>query len=306
MHTGISCLLAAVSTALMLAGCASAPARRVIDDAPFSSEAELPRLEALVFKSNGSTIYGQILVPSSAFKAPRPCAVLCHGFAGFTRWDDVAHDLCRAGIAVVIPHHRGAWGSEGEYSVTGCIEDAENLAQWTMSPSFAEKYGTATNSVFLIGHSMGGNSVLNAAAKVPGVKGVALIAPCDIGYMAGVKTKRDMHMFLVGEGLHALRCKSDKAVVEDIYENASTMRFEKVAKSLPCKGVFLATGVYDKTVPQIPLVDFWSELPDAVTRRVRKSYRAGHGLMGCRRDLAADLADFILAKDEQPTSKTGR
>ena len=107
----------------------------------YASEAELPRIEALAFKSEGCLIYGQILVPSAKFAAPRPCAIFCHGFAGFTRWDDVAHDLCRAGIVVVIPHHRGAWGSEGEYTVSGCIRDAENLTAWTMSRETASKYG---------------------------------------------------------------------------------------------------------------------------------------------------------------------
>ena len=85
-----------------------------------------------------------------------PCAIICHGFAGFTRWDDVAHDLCRAGIVVIIPHHRGAWGSEGDYLVTGCIRDAEELAKWASSAAFVHQYGTDASAVYLIGHSMGG------------------------------------------------------------------------------------------------------------------------------------------------------
>ena len=140
-------------------------------DENYASEAELPRIDALMFKSEGSHVYGQVLVPSAKFAGARPCVILCHGFAGFTRWDDVAHDLCRAGVAVVIPHHRGAWGSEGEYTVTGCIRDAENLARWAMSAETAAKYGLDTNAVYLVGHSMGGNSVVNAAARLEGGAG---------------------------------------------------------------------------------------------------------------------------------------
>ena len=91
--------------ALCLCGCVDCGRSGDLD---YASRDELPRLEALVFKSEGSDIYGQVLVPSPKFKGLRPCAIVCHGFAGFTRWDDVAHDLCRAGIVVVIPHHRGA------------------------------------------------------------------------------------------------------------------------------------------------------------------------------------------------------
>ena len=102
----VNILLAAVG--LCLCGCVDCGAFRGLD---YADRGELPRLDALALDSDGSAIYGQVLVPSSKFERPRPCAIICHGFAGFTRWDDVAHDLCRAGIVVVIPHHRGAWGS---------------------------------------------------------------------------------------------------------------------------------------------------------------------------------------------------
>ena len=281
--------IAIIAMAAILCGCQTG-----FTDGSYSTEAELPRLDALVFNSNGSKIYGQVLVPSSQFGSRRPCAVLCHGFAGFTRWDDVAQDLCRAGIVVVIPHHRGAWGSEGEYTVSGCIRDAESLAAWAMGADFAAKYGADANAVYLIGHSMGGNSVINAAARINAVKGVALIAPCDIGFMARRMSKNKMLSFLNGEGLTVLRRASDEAVVDDIYANAEAMRFTNAAKLLVGKKVFLATGEYDTTVPSEPLEAFWAALPENAGVRVRKAYRCGHSMMGFRRDLAVALADFIL------------
>lgn len=260
----------------------------------FKTKAELPWLDALAFESDGSMIYGQVLVPSARFGASRPCVIFCHGFAGFTRWDDVAHDLCRSGIAVVIPHHRGAWGSEGEYTVTGCIRDAENLARWAMSPDFAKKYGVDANAIYLAGHSMGGNSVVNAAKRVGGVKGVALVAPCDIGFMAQSMGRDELKRFLVGEGMLVLRRASDDSIVDDIIENADTMRFTRAADSLAGKKVFLATGAYDDTVPLEPLDAFWTELGDGGAR-FRREYRTGHSIMGARIALAEDLKTFIGA-----------
>ena len=259
-----------------------------------AAEADLPRLEALVFKVDGDTLYGQILVPSPRFGEKRPCAILCHGFAGFTRWDDVAHDLCRAGIAVVIPHHRGAWGSEGEYTVSGCVRDAEALAEWAMGAEFSARYRTDPAAVYLVGHSMGGNSALNAARKLDGLRGVALVAPCDIGSMAAAMPKEAMAEFLAGEGLHVLRRKSDEAVVDDIYAHAEAMRFAEAAPALAAKKVFLATGEYDAVVPSAPLDAFWTALGgDSATHR-RASYPASHSLMGVRRRFAQDLSGFIL------------
>jgi len=279
--------------ALCLCGCVDCGS---FCDLDYADRTELPRLDALALNSDGSAIYGQVLVPSSKFEGPRPCAIICHGFAGFTRWDDVAHDLCRAGIVVVIPHHRGAWGSEGEYTVSGCIRDAENLAAWAMSRETSSKYGIDPKAIYLVGHSMGGNSVINAAARDARIRGVAMIAPCDIGYMAERMTKKELTAFLVGEGLHVLHRKSDEAVVEDIRTNARAMRFANAAKSVGGRKLFLATGDYDAVVPPEPLDALWQQLPNDSKRHVRIRYRADHSLMGVRRALAKALSDFMLEK----------
>lgn len=284
---------AALIAAVAFAGCVG-PGR--VDDGVYCTRSELPRLEALAFDVNGDAIYGQILVPSSKFGEGRPCAIICHGFAGFTRWDDVAHDLCRAGIVVVIPHHRGAWGSEGEYKVTNCIEDAANLARWAMGEEFAAKFGSATNEVYLVGHSMGGNSALNAAAALPGVRGVALIAACDIGNMAQGMTREALHDFLVGEGLHVLRRESDDAVVDDIEANAERMRFVNFGNAFDGRKVFIATGDYDNVVPSDSINALGEMLTPRCAAFVRKTYRAEHSLLGFRRELTADLLDFIGEK----------
>lgn len=290
---------ALVSFAL-LAGCASVRTASRTDrfvelaGGTCENEENLPRLDALAFAVDGSRIYGQILVPSPRFSSKRPCAIICHGFAGFTRWDDVAHDLCRAGIAVIIPHHRGAWGSEGEYTVSGCIRDAEMLAAWAMGADFAEKYNTDTNAIYVIGHSMGGNSAVNAASRLDGIRGIALVAPCDIGYMASKKSRKEMTEFLNGEGLQVLKRKSDGAVVDDIYDNADAMLFTKAAKSLAHRKVLLATGDYDTVVPSEPLDEFWVRLGGDGAGHVRKRYHASHSMMGSRQELAKDIIDLIL------------
>ena len=262
---------------------------------------DLPRLDALALDFDGCKIYGQILVPAKRFGDKRPCAIICHGFAGFTRWDDVAHRLCEAGVVVIIPHHRGAWGSGGEYTVSGCIDDAKRLVAFATAE--AEKYGIDRGKVYLIGHSMGGNSVVNAARSIPGVSGVALIAPCDIGYMAGTMTKKQMEAFLVGEGMHALKRKSDEAIVDDVYANAAEMRFPKAVQSLFGRKVFLATGDYDTVVPTAPLDEFWTALGGDSSCNIRKHYRTGHSIMGARRQLAKDLIGFIIGVNQTEESR---
>jgi hypothetical protein len=146
---------------------------------------------------------------------------------------------------------------------------------------------------------MGGNSVVNAAARLEGVRGVALVAPCDIGFMAQRMDREALKRFLTEEGMQVLRRTSDDSIVDDIFSNAAAMRFVRAAKSLGGKKVFLAIAEYDKTVPTEPLDEFWTKLGDGVDKR-RRTYRAGHSLMGARLVFAADLKNFILAT---PTHK---
>ncbi len=127
--------------AIMLAGCSNAPDAVLRQDRLFRDEAVLTSesisdYDALLFKSEGDEIYGQILKPDSSFGENRPCVLMIHGFAGFARFDDVGQALCRAGCVVLIPHHRGAWGSQGKYSISNCVQDVVNLVKGTSINSF--------------------------------------------------------------------------------------------------------------------------------------------------------------------------
>lgn len=72
----------------------------------------LPDYTTLDFVSNGSHIYGEIMWPSENYPKPHPCVIMLHGFPGTARNDDISHALCRIGCVVIVPHNRGAWGSE--------------------------------------------------------------------------------------------------------------------------------------------------------------------------------------------------
>ena len=76
--------------------------------------------------SGGSHLYGEIMWPDGSFAEGRPCVIVFHGYPGSARNDDISHALCRMGCVVMSPHHRGAWGSEGKYLLSHCIEDAVN------------------------------------------------------------------------------------------------------------------------------------------------------------------------------------
>ena len=289
-----------VLAAILLAGCAGTSPSRLKTENLFRDDSvrtskTVSDYDALVFKSGGSEIYGQILIPDRSFGGRRPCVLMFHGFAGFGRFDDVGQALCRTGCVVLIPHHRGAWGSQGKYSVSNCVQDAAGLVKYVKSPEFQKKYGTDPDAVFLIGHSMGGNTVLNAAAEVPGVRGIVLLAPCDIGTMYRQMPKDKMKFFMVDNGLEVLRTDGFEAVYSDLGRHAEQYAFPNAAKNLKNVRLFLVTGEWDTCISNDLLKVFYDAARSNKTLPSCsfKSYPARHGLMGVRTDLSKDIADFI-------------
>ena len=305
MKVFFSTLAGGMFAAVLLTGCASTPSpakparlntEYLFRDEPMKSSQPLSDYDALVFKSEGSEIYGQILKPQRAPWDRAPCVLMFHGFAGFGRFDDVGQALCRAGCVVLIPHHRGAWGSQGKYSVSNCVQDAAGLVKYVKSPEFQKKYHTDPDAVFLIGHSMGGNTVLNAAAGVPGVRGIVMLAPCDIGTMYRQMPKEKMKVFMVENGLEVLRTDGFEAVYADLGRHAEQYAFPNAAKKLKNVHLFLVTGEWDTCISNDLLKVFYAAVCGnrTVLLRTSKSYPAAHGLMGVRTELSRDIADFIL------------
>ena len=287
---------------VILAGCAGisdAPLKTgnlFREAGPLTSES-VADYDALVCKINGSEIYGQILIPNRSFGERRPCVLIFHGFAGFGRYDDVGQALCRAGCVVLIPHHRGAWGSKGKYSISNCVQDAAELVRHVKTPKFLAQYHIDPNAVFLVGHSMGGNTVLNAAAEGAGVRGIVMLAPCDIGTMFRRLTKDEMRKFMIENGLEILRTDGFDAVYDDLARHAAEYAFPKAAGKLKNVGLLLILGEWDTCISNdLPRV-FYSAARDnkSISPRSYRSYPSRHGLMGVRMQVSRDIAKFILA-----------
>ena len=300
-HTMMPVRFAALLSAILLAGCTNdsgAPLKteNLFRDGIVSTPETVADYDALILEVDGSEIYGQILIPDRSFGDKRPCVLIFHGFAGFGRFDDIGQALCRAGCVVLIPHHRGAWGSQGKYSISNCVRDAAAMIRHVKTPAFRAKYRIDPDAVFLIGHSMGGNTVLNAAASGAGVRGIVMLAPCDIGTTFKRMSKEEMRRFMVDNGLEVLRTDGFDAVYDDLARHASKYAFPNAAEKLGNVDLFLVTGEWDTCISNEPLESFYAAARGNSKLRScsRVSYKARHGLMGVRTQLSRDIADFIL------------
>ena len=115
---------------------------------------------------------GEIYLPSGIYDAPHPAVIICHGIPGINCNDDLAQALRRMGCVVIRLCHRGSWGSGGTYSFTHCIEDAVAACRWAREEG-ARLYHIDPDNVFLIGHSAGGSTAINASRRLPFLKGTA-------------------------------------------------------------------------------------------------------------------------------------
>ncbi len=177
-------MLKIISPLLLLvasfSGCAFAqqiPAAITTDPAPdkdFPAATESPDIV-----SHGTRLNAVFFIASG--RGPHPVVLLLHGFPGNEKNLDVAYSLRRAGWNVLFPHYRGAWGSAGNFSFSGSIEDTQAAVAFLRDPENAKKFRTDPHRIVLIGHSMGGFMAANAAAHDPDITALCMISAWNIG-----------------------------------------------------------------------------------------------------------------------------
>lgn len=256
--------------------------------------AALSDYHTLDIVSNNHHIYGEILWPDGEYSAPRPCVIMLHGFPGSARNDDIAHALCRIGCVVLVPHHRGAWGSEGKYLISNCIEDAGNLVAHAGSPEFCGKYNIDPNMIILLGHSMGANTALNAGKQIPHLRGIILIAPFDPTrcFYTG---KEEALLTLLKEG-KVLQSDGEACIYQDVAQHKEQMNFEIAFDQVKDKNILCLAGQYDSCAPISEMVQpLWDKLSQHTTHAVQelKIYPTEHGLLGRRISVITDIANFL-------------
>ena len=251
--------------------------------------------DMLCVKSGGAELYGEILWPDGGFQGPRPCVLLCHGYPGVARNDDLAAALRRVGCVVAVMHHRGAWGSQGKYLVSNCVEDAAVLAAYMRSPAFYKTYHTDPDALFLIGHSMGGSSVLQAARRIRGLRGLVLLTPYDpTAYLRQGREEALLPLLETGRILHS---DGLDVILRDMRAHVEEYPFAKAFSDVKDQNLLFITGTLDTIAPAWMVTPLWEQLAAHPTSAVQRLVElpAAHGLCGCR--IAASEAVAAVMDD---------
>lgn len=265
----------------------------LVSDFPCSSASDTAYCDPFVLDSHGSHIYGEVYVPDPSVSGPHPCICLFHGFPGFTNNDDLAQALRRTGCVVIRIHHRGAWGSEGYYSFTNNIEDAIGVVNWVLSPA-SDKYDIDPDNIFLAGHSMGGQTALNAARVLPQVRGTILIAPYNMAYC--FRTDRiDEFTELMKEGF-PLRLESPDSLFENASAHWQETDFEAAFEDVKEKNLLLIEAAYDTVASyEKNAQSFWERIEQHSGSACQDLVflEGTHSFCSCRIQLARTIAEWI-------------
>jgi pimeloyl-ACP methyl ester carboxylesterase len=252
---------------ILMAATASANAPIAFDPISVEPERDLDHsatIEELTFDSEGYKLTGLIYIANGP--GPHPTVVLLHGFPGNEKNLDIAQAARRAGFNVMFFHYRGAWGSEGNYSLLQVDRDAQRALQFLREPDNAARYRVNPKKLSVLGHSLGGYAALAAGSRDKEAICVGAISPVNLAlWQTGVATKdralqriidySDTLFMLRGFNSKALRVQMDATQAEKV----DTTLF---GPGMQGKSVFMVVGDEDNVTPADtmfkPVVDAYS------------------------------------------------
>ncbi len=262
-------------------------------ESDFESEGYFPEIQELNIISGGCRLYGYVLTPDKHYEKPYPTIIMSHGFPGYTTNNDLEFTLMRMGCVVIHMNHRGAWGSEGNYLFTNLRDDLIAIAKWVHNPAIAEQYDIDTKNIFLVGHSMGGMTVLNAAKELDFIKGVAAMAAYDIGGAFRFGLEKELFLMIETEG----QCLNMNSASE-VYENALNNRFELAVcnnyDKLLKHNVLLIEAKYDTVAPPDKMLRPLAEWLEKEGKKLEYAVISGnHSFIGQRMKLTETLGKWL-------------
>ena len=256
-------------------------------------EESSPEIYELNLVSGGCRLYGYLLTPDKRMEKPYPTVIMSHGFPGYTTNNDLELALMRAGCVVIHMNHRGAWGSEGNYLFTNLKDDLIAITKWAHNPAIADQYGIDPDNIFLVGHSMGGQSVLNAAKELPFIRGVAALAAYDIGAAFRYNMEKELFLMIETEG-QCLKMNSAAEVYENALEYREELSILNQYERLSEHSVLFVEAALDSVAPadkmMRPLFEKLNGLSSPVTY---KTVVSKHSFSGQRMKLAKIVAEWI-------------
>lgn len=256
-----------------------------------------PAINELMIPSGDDLMAGNIYIANGP--GPHPTVVQLHGFPGNEKNLDLAQAIRRSGFNVVFFHYRGAWGSEGAFSLLQLDDDALAVLSYLRRPEVAQRLRVDVNKLSLLGHSMGGFAALSAGHMDNKLVCVGAMAPANFAVYAAAINAKDPGIEgfkAYVDGIFVLGDFSGNAMVEQLTSvPIETLDTTKFGPGLHGKSVLLVIGDKDSvtTAEEMfdPVVNAYSELEGFRLQHLK--IPGDHSFSWSRIKLADVLVDWL-------------
>lgn len=253
-----------------------------------------PDMHGILIHGNRGRILSVLY--TAAGSGPHPTVILLHGIPGCEKNLDLAQALRRAGFHVMTFHYSGSWGSDGSYSLTHDLEDANTVLDFILQD---KTYGFDKQHIYAVGHSLGGFVCGQLSAHRPEIKGAVLLMPCDIGKVPRIAQDNPEAAQIIRDVLddsaNWLTGTSGEALWQEACQNSEAFALEHLADTLREKPLLCIGGTLDiYTPPQM----YCHPLGQAIQRIGGKlfqeiDYPTDHFFADYRLTVAETVTDFF-------------
>lgn len=251
----------------------------------------------LTFDSSGKRMSGFIY--TAAGEGLHPTVLLLHGYPGNEKNLDVAQALRSNGWNVVFFHYRGAWGSEGDFSLLNAEQDVQVVLQYINNEKNAAKLRIDRDLISIIGHSMGGhmaiagildNALVNCAITYDG----ANMGVSDVGIIEDSETNVPWKAY--SDTLFMLNGWSGDKLEKELRDHGKDLNLVRRVSTINSRPVLLIAADTDI----IPMKSHIKPLLEALqqTKNSKVSYILiddDHSFNSSRQELIQTTAKFLDA-----------
>lgn len=253
-----------------------------------------PTLYGMQIVGKRGRLFSALYTASS--KGLHPVVLLLHGIPGNEQNLDLAQELRRNGFHVLTFHYSGCFGSDGDYTLSHNIEDANTVLDFILQD---ELYDFDKNNIFAVGHSMGGFVAAHLTAKRNEIKGTALLMPCNVGRIFEFE-KENTNVFdtlksILYHSSDWLNGASLENFMLELTENKDSFPIESLADKLYNKPLLLVEATKDCHTPP----EYHSKpLRDAIfkfegNKLTTLKFEADHFASDCRLALCNEVALYL-------------
>lgn len=211
----------------------------VVSDPPLDKTYP-PTLVAVTIPSHGVDMDGTLYLAAGA--GSHGMVLLLHGLPGYESNGDLAQSIRRAGWNVLLFNYRGTWGTSGVFSQSSAIEDVAEAVHFLRDPANASKYRIDTQSLVMIGHSMGAFLAGYEGANDPNIRAIAMISAVNLGRLNADPQGREARLKRWETQLHPVRGATASSLFDEAARHAKDWDYVQWADALRGRPVLLVAA----------------------------------------------------------------